>query len=142
MTGDYYLAHPKYSREVIRKWELGFEKRTGIELLNPFFDIKVEGVEEEDLGSDSAEAQRTYKDIVETELKYIENARKGLLAIIDENVRLGLYFEMAYASIIEKEVYAIVELENLRKHPWLRYYTNDNIFQDKESFEEFIIAKK
>jgi hypothetical protein len=35
---SYYLAHPILSREDIRNKELAFEKRTGIELVNPFYD--------------------------------------------------------------------------------------------------------
>lgn len=33
-----YLAHPILSREDIRNKELAFEQRTGIELVNPFYD--------------------------------------------------------------------------------------------------------
>ena len=34
----FYLAHHRASRDSIRNWELEFEERTGIELINPFFD--------------------------------------------------------------------------------------------------------
>lgn len=33
-----YLAHPILNREDVRKRELAFEERTGIELFNPFYD--------------------------------------------------------------------------------------------------------
>ena len=42
---NFYLAHPFEARKNVRKWELGFEKRTGINLFNPFYD----GDEREDV---------------------------------------------------------------------------------------------
>ncbi len=36
----FYLAHPLKIRHEIRERELEFEKNTGIELINPFYDPK------------------------------------------------------------------------------------------------------
>ena len=45
---SYYLAHPVRSRRSIRSWEIGFEERTGIKLLNPFYDVPRQDIEDLD----------------------------------------------------------------------------------------------
>jgi hypothetical protein len=45
-----YLAHPFLDRYEIRLWEDTFEYRTGIELVNPFYDVNREDIDLIDAG--------------------------------------------------------------------------------------------
>ena len=47
---EYYLAHSLGSRFQIRKWELDFEDRAGVDLINPFYDIERENIRLLDAG--------------------------------------------------------------------------------------------
>jgi nucleoside 2-deoxyribosyltransferase len=131
-----YLAHPFYSREKIRKWELELEEKTGIELINPFYDIKREDIEKVDSG------EKTRYDVDPTEIVQRDVAQiaredvRGTIAIIDGNLSYGTIQEMVYSKMLQKPVYSLITNEH-ENHAWLKYHSR-KIFTDEQSLENFL----
>jgi len=137
--GDYYLAHPFDSRHDIRKWELEFEKKTGIILINPFYDVYRQDVKLVDKGKSHKYACNP-EELVERDLKHIRAAKRGLVAIINEKSSHGTQMEMVYAKrIYKKEVYSIITNGD-ENHPWLNYHS-DKVFTGLLDFEMYIVEK-
>lgn len=132
-----YLAHPFDSRKKIREWELGFEDRTGIELVNPFYDTP----ERSDIEMIDAGKSERYEGLVPKELVRrdlgLMSVVDGIVAVVDGSLSYGAIMEIVYASGMHgnRNVHIIVT-NGHHQHPWLvahsgRIYT---------SFAEFEIA--
>ncbi|MBN2458682.1 hypothetical protein JXB28_00200 [Candidatus Woesearchaeota archaeon] len=135
IEGDYYLAHPFLSREKIREWELGFEQRAGIKLVNPFYDIIRDDVALIDSGKEKR-GEREPAIIVERDLYAISKVRKGVIAVIDGSSSQGTIMEIVYAKkLFQKEVLSIITNGD-HDRPWLRYHS-DRIFTSFEGFERW-----
>ena len=142
-----YLAHPTDMRKEIREWEIEFEKETGIELLNPFYDEKGEDPEYEmikqvDSGEIDPEMLNRYPDkefamkIVQSDLDKISNC-DALVAFIEPDMEsFGTPMELFWSSYcLDKKTYVIIK--KMAGHPWILGMAT-KIFKDKESFTEWI----
>ncbi len=134
MTSELYLAHPLVSRHAVRKWEQGIEKRTSIQLLNPFYDVYRPDIEDLDAGVPNPRIKPP-EEVVPDDLALIERT-EGLVAIIDGSSSIGTYQEMVYAYLWNKPIYSIVT-SGKEDHSWLVYHST-KIFTSKEAFEEWI----
>lgn len=133
---SYYLAHPLSSRREVREWEIGFEERTGIKLLNPFYDVyrpDIEALDKYILNP----RKKTSKKVVEDDLNGIK-IQEGLLCFIDDKVAVGTFQEMVYGFIEGKIVYSVIINKNLLRHPWLVYHSKE-IFRSLNEFEIFVV---
>jgi len=134
-----YLAHPFEMRHEIREWELEFEKRTGVELVNPFYDVAREDMVKFD---DGLAEPRTIKEvndgmyIVNRDLNVIEHC-DGVVAFIKKGKEsFGTPMEFFYSSrILHKKTFAITK--NHAGHPWIRGLATE-VFKTPEDFEVFI----
>lgn len=136
-----YLAHPFDSRHKIRKWELRIEKMTGIELVNPFFDIERpdEGIiyNPKTTREERYAIDETYATVlVERDIEQIKNC-DGIIAIVDGSRSYGTIQEMVYAKIMDKHCLAMIS-NGQSGHPWLRYHSA-MIFESLENLERFLI---
>jgi len=114
-----YLANPFVSRKATREWELCFEKETGTDLINPFYDTERTDI----LDIDAGRMDRYAADpdiIVDHDVGLIKKA-DGILAIVDGSTSVGTIMEIVYAFIDSKLVYLIVT-NGEENHPWLRYH--------------------
>lgn len=134
-----YLAHPTIKRKEVREWELGFEARTGIELLNPFYDGDVErqDIKEIDAGKKGI-YDRTLdnKHIVEGDLSLIRES-DGVLAFVPaDTLVIGTIFEITIARReFSKPVY-IVAPGSHYSHPWFIYH-GCIMFDSFKDFEDY-----
>ena len=136
-----YLAHPFEMRKEVREWELEFEKRTGIQLQNPFYDA--DGREDIKLFDEGLLEPRTIAKIssgikiVEADLKQIKKA-DGVVAFIEANKSsLGTPMEFFYSSrILNKPTYAITK--SMCGHPWIKGLATKS-FNNKEEFENYAL---
>lgn len=119
-----YLAHPLDSRKVIRERELFFEEITGVDLVNPFYDIHRARSLSVDTGT--AETWKAdAKDIVERDVETIRDC-DGLVAVLTRDQMIGTTMEIAYAHQMGKPVY-IVDMAGLGKHPWISYHATATV---------------
>lgn len=141
-----YLAHPILSREDIRKKELAFEERTGIQLVNPFYDGE-EGEVIKLLDSGKITVQEYSaklnemgigKDFVQDDLKSIDKS-DGVVGIVYKGVpTVGTSCELWYAYSTGKKVYIITSFP---EHIWLQYIAKKSggfIVETWSAFEEKI----
>lgn len=135
MNLELYLAHPLDSRKEIREWELEFEKRTGITLVNPFYDTERKDVERIDAGRVERYEKLIPKEIVERDLKEIDNSN-GTVAFVTGALSYGTIMEMFYTKMSNKPLYSIIS-NGHENHPWLKYCSTE-VFKSKEEFEEYI----
>ena len=139
-----YLAHPFNSRIYIREWEKEFEKRTGIELANPFFDNPDRVAKfSETAEFNEKERKRLVKNfygIVSGDLKYMQSC-DGLLAIVDGNRSIGTLMEIVYnrmfSLISGNRPCYIITTSGEEHHPWLKYHAT-KIFKNFDEFETYI----
>ena len=132
---NYYLAHPLASRHEVRKWELSFETRAGIQLLNPFYDVHRPDIEDLDSNIQNPRV-KDYIRIVEDDLGLLRS-QEGLLCFLDNNPTIGVYQEMVYGFLDKKIVHTIVR-EQLMTHTWINYHSK-KMFRSLEEFEEFVV---
>jgi hypothetical protein len=137
--GVYYLAHPRVRREEVRKWEKGFERRTGIELINPFHDHDGADKERNDLGKAKYDLIENPWDIVNGDLGAIADPRcDGVVALIDSSDSWGTPMEMRAAHAeYGKRVYSVVTNGD-HNHPWLRAHS-DNVFRTRDALESYLV---
>jgi len=136
---SYYLAHPLNMRKEIREWELGFEKRTKINLFNPFYDAD----ERRDiyLMDKGILIPRTMKSkleglkIVNRDLKAIEK-QDGIICIINtQKESFGTPMELFYNSrILQRNSYIVTS--EMGGHPWIKGLSI-KIFKNKENLEKY-----
>ena len=140
MTVRYYLAHPIGTRHDVRKWELAFEKRTGIELGNPFYDTERTDIKAIDEGRmDPFDPNLDSDSIVEGDLKMI-NERDGTVAMVSRAVpTAGTYYEIWHTFLSKKPVFFITP--DSGTHPWHIYIAKHSggfIVKTVEEFEQRI----
>jgi nucleoside 2-deoxyribosyltransferase len=132
----FYLAHPFDARYKMREWELEFEKKTGFELLNPFYDgVDNVGVSSVDTGRQERYESVDADDLVEKDIEHIKNC-DGVIAIIDGSLSYGTIQEMVYAKFLGKPVISVVT-NNHENHPWIRHHSKI-IINNLEEVEQAI----
>lgn len=132
----FYLAHPFDSRDYIRDWEQEIEKKFGIELLNPFYDVKDRtDIEKIDGGRNERYKEIVPSELVERDVQYILK-NDGLVGIVDGALSYGTIMEIVYANIFRKQVYLIVT-NGHQEHPWLVHHAT-RIFTSFEEFENWL----
>ena len=140
---SYYLAHPFEMRKEIRDWELDFEKRTGINLFNPFYDDgERKDMQLLDKGLVIPRTMKIKADaikIVNRDLRNIEK-QDGLVCFIELNkASFGTPMELFYNSrILQRESYIITD--TMEGHPWIKGLAT-KIFPNKESLENYFLEK-
>ncbi len=133
----YYLGHPFASRKIIRQWELIFEERTGIPLLNPFYDVFRPDVEDIDKNISNPRIKDPVQ-LVNDDLQGLRS-QQGLLCVINEHIAVGTLQEMVYGHIYGKVVHSVVTRKDLRRHQWLMYHSSF-VFDSLEEFEQFVLS--
>ena len=128
-----YLAHPIAHRVGIRERELDFEKDTGIDLYNPFYDCKRPEIHRIDKGEIGPFDVGT--DIVDRDLDALITC-DALLYVPGGVASTGASMEIVYAFLNSIPVY-IIDAGDLARHPWLRYHA-DRIFSSWEGFRGFM----
>lgn len=131
-----YLAHPFDSRKTVRIWEQKFERDTGIDLVNPFYDIERTDVEEIDQNRAERYEKLDHIHLVERDLTAIY-ASDFIVAFITGDLSYGTIQEIVYAALAEKPVYLIVS-NGHADHPWLKYHA-DKIFTNTADFKWYIM---
>lgn len=131
-----YLAHPLLSRENIRQWEQNFEKRTGIDLINPFYDIqRDDGETDFEAGEKGHYDHCDEKAIVNRDLAAILGS-DFIVAFVTGVRSYGTIMEICYAYSMNKPVFLICE-NGYENHPWLVYHS-DKIFTNTKDFRKYI----
>jgi nucleoside 2-deoxyribosyltransferase len=131
----FYLAHPLDERKDIRRWELDFEKRIGINLINPFYDVNRADMKLLDKGRKERYEQQDSKELVERDLGEILKS-DGVVAFVTGALSYGTLMEMFFTKLKGKPLYSIVS-NGHENHPWLKYCSTE-IFKSKEEFEKWI----
>ena len=109
-----YLAHPR--EEWIREEELAFEKKYGIDLINPYHDQPPGG------------------DIVTNDIELIRDS-DAVLVVTTTAQMIGAFMEMVYAKMFGKPVY-LIDRKGVAENMWIRYHTTIEFedFDDAGSF--------
>jgi nucleoside 2-deoxyribosyltransferase len=158
----YYMAHPFGDRLRLRLEEKRIERKTGLVLVNPFYDVegRTDVKEFDKLAKkmkafdkfskveklkDSEERQKwvsswgvsmkstTPKEVVERDLRVIRQT-DGVLAFFTDKISVGTPMEVFYAShILHHPVYLIIEDKTKMGHPWLVYHAT-SIFTNVDEF--------
>lgn len=122
----YYLAHPVLLRHKVRQEELEFEKRTKIELVNPFYDgPEVTAIAPLDAGEITLKqyaarlnVNKKGEQFVLEDLKNIADT-DGVVAVIQSGTpTIGTSMELWEAFRTGKPVYVVTDFSS---HIWLRY---------------------
>ena len=143
----FYLAHATESRKETRKWEKEFEKRTGVQLINPFFEGKAE-IEKEfgDVGKEKYnQLKQKVTNLFAANLREI--TRKDILGgivILDDNWTWGTPAEQAIMWFTSKLVYTLnlSKEKNYANHPFVKVFSRGKVFTSKKELEEYIIKNK
>ena len=159
---SYYMAHPFGDRLRLRLEEKRIERKTGLVLVNPFYDVAgrtdvkefdklAKRMKEFDKFSkrtklkDSVERQKwvsswgvsmkatTPKEVVERDLRVIRQT-DGVLAFFTDKISVGTPMEVFYNShIVKHPTYLIIEDKTKMGHPWLVYHATA-IFTSVDEF--------
>lgn len=130
-----YLAHPFATRHTTRKWELAMERLYNVELVNPFYDAPDRtDVEMTDASRNERYEKLVPDELVARDLKQIQMADDGILAVIDGAISYGTIMEIVYAATYKKSVWLIVT-NGHHDHPWLVHHA-DKIFTSFDEFEQ------
>ena len=130
-----YLAHPFDTRYEVREWELGFEEATGIELINPFYDIERTDVVEIDESRAGRYEKLDPEELVRRDLDAIDKG-EFVVAFVTGALSYGTIMEIVYAKLFGLPVY-IICTNGHEKHPWLVYHA-EKIFTSKQDFRLYI----
>ena len=138
-----YLAHPIGERHWIRQKELEIEKETGIELINPFYDLPRPEIVEIDAGKEKPMGESLdYVKIVNSDLLTIYES-DGIVAFVGEEPSIGTSMEIWFALSIGRPVYVVTEKFGM--HPWIRYaveVSKGQTFKNYEQFKEYICSNQ
>lgn len=146
----FYLAHPLKVRHEIRERELEFEKNTGIQLINPFYDPKGKDEELEDTatmdkGSRTAWTEGLpYEVIVKNDIDTIEREDvSGAVVYLEKTVHtIGTYMEAWHTYSIGKPVFIITP--DWKEHPWVKFVaikSGGGIFGSFKELEAHMLAR-
>jgi nucleoside 2-deoxyribosyltransferase len=113
------MAHPLEARKTVREFELEIEKRTGIELVNPFYDRERDDIIDIDNGK-TTRWQIPAAPVVEADIAAIREC-DAFLAILTDKLSIGTPMEIVYAYLAKKPIY-ILDFNEVGKHPWIRYH--------------------
>jgi hypothetical protein len=143
---SYYLAHPIRDRLEIRQWELKVESELELILINPFYDLEREDIKELDAGITRVnDGALNYRELVERDLAAIRKSR-GIVAILTQNVTVGSLMEVFYnAYVLGRPTYLIIEKEEFKKHPWLRYVADISsgaVYYSRQEFVDDFLKKR
>ncbi len=126
MTDYFYLAHPIASRTDVRAKELSFEEKTGISLLNPFYDtgeaaiiklLDTERMTMEEYGEHLGSKGMGEK-FVKNDLRNIDKST-GVVAVVYKGTpTIGTPMEIWHAFVTQKPVFFVT---NASYHIWIRY---------------------
>ncbi len=142
----FYLAHPTESRQEIREWEAGFEERTGVQLVNPFYECSTLETEFGDMGKEKySQLKEQVTKLYAGDLEQI--SRKDILGgivILDDNWTWGTPAEQATMWMMSKLIYTLTlsKEKDYFNHPVVRFYSGNNVFPSKEELENFMIKNK
>ena len=138
----YYLAHPILLRHKVREQELEFEKRTGIELVNPFYDGPEKDIigpldrGEITMGQYTERLNRKAKgdEFVLMDLENIQQT-DGVVAVIQRGVTtIGTSMEIWHAfAVAKKPVYIVTDFPG---HIWLRFVVERSDGATVKDFKE------
>lgn len=131
-----YLAHPVLARDMVREWELEFEKATGIELINPFYEVEREL--DEDLHASEAGDYTSVNPtkLVELDIKALQHC-DFTVAFVTGQRSYGTIMEIVYACWASKPVY-IICTNGHQTHPWLIYHATE-VFTSTEAFTDYML---
>ena len=138
MNNQHYILLILFdSRFYIREWEEAFEKRTGIELINPFYDITRKDITPIDAGRKERYEMSnvTKREIISRDVMQIVKS-DGVVAIIDGNKSYGTIMEMVYAKRFERPVWSVVTTGD-EGHPWI-YGHSTEVFTSLEDVENHL----
>ena len=129
-----YLAHPFGTKDAMREWELGFEERTGIDLLNPFYDFSTETLAQKQMGRAARYKKINSMELVMRDVDQIKKS-DGIIACVTDDLSYGTIQEMVYAKINNKPVYSVIT-NGHENHPWLDYHSTEKFtnFKDLEFY--------
>ena len=131
-----FILHIRFdSRYDTREWELAFEERTGIKLINPFYDIVRQDFEQIDMVRAKGYEKLDYDALVKRDLEQINKA-DGTLALVNGMKSFGTIMEMFYTKSEKYPLYSVIT-NGEHNHPWLKYVSTD-IFRCLGDFEKFI----
>jgi len=133
---SYYLAHGSPFRHEVRKWELSFEKRTGINLVNPFFDLGEEKVMVEHRARPT---MKTANLIVNTDIRAVVGADGIIVLLEKEYPYIGSVWEMAVAYNEHLPIYVVAPKRC--SHPFLMSFGAWR-FESRRGLEWFLVKKK
>ena len=114
---------------------MGFEKRTGIDLVNPFYDVKRDDVEEIDLGRHERYEKINHKELVIRDVNKIYNSN-GMVSFVTGDLSYGTLMEMVYNYLINHPNYMYIS-NGHQDHPWLKYHST-KIFTDLGNLERYL----
>ncbi len=136
----FYLAHPFDTRKIVRRMELLIEDVTGIELVNPFYDLDRNDVVQIDTGRAGRYEKLDYTQLVLQDLEVIESCPDGLVAYIPwDCFQFGTPCECWYAMEQGRPVYIISEQHY--NHPWIKFIARQSggeVFKGWGAFDEWI----
>lgn len=133
---EYYLAHPFDERHNLRIWELGIERTTGINLINPFYDVNRDDVIKIDEGRNKRYEKLNPRELVLRDVGQIMKAKTGTIAFVTGALSYGTIQEMVYTKLFKKELLSVIT-NGHENHPWLRYHS-DRIFTDIRKLEKYL----
>jgi len=128
-----YLAHPVLDRVKVATFERNFERRTGVDLINPFTEVEREP-EENLVASESGIYDGTDK-VVDKDLMAILSC-DFVVAFVTGQRSYGTIMEICYGYSMGKPVFIICE-NGHEKHPWLVYHS-EKIFTNTKDFRKCI----
>lgn len=145
-----YMAHPFGDRLRLRDVEHEIEAKTGLKLVNPFYDVegrldvrKFDAISKDKKFRDREERQKWISsfglksnipsEIVERDLNAIRNS-DGTLAFFTDKISVGTPMEVFFtAHEMHKPVFLVIEDRAKMGHPWLTYFAS-GIFTSAEEF--------
>lgn len=126
MTDYFYLAHPIAARRDVRTHEQSFEAKTGIALLNPFYDSDeskiIELLDSGKMTMDEYTVHLNNKSMgakfVRKDLRHVDGSI-GVVAVIYRGTpTIGTSMEVWHAFVTQKPVFFVT---NFPSHIWIQY---------------------
>jgi nucleoside 2-deoxyribosyltransferase len=149
-----YMAHPFGDRIRLRAVEHNIERRTGLRLINPFYDVEgrmdVRKFDRMSKGRDFCDREVRKQwvsrwgltpnhpaEVVERDLAAIRQC-DGLIAFFPDKISLGTPMEFFYAAYGRNmPTFAIVEDVAKRGHPWIEYLAAAT-FKTADEFIDYV----